>query len=569
MSKNKNLSELPFVNGIVKSTTSGFSGAVAGSDYQSPITLTTTGTSGVASFSSGVLNIPNYGDSIGAAGSAGTSGSSGSTGSSGSSGSTGSSGSSGSSGSTGSSGSSGSTGSSGTSGAGTISNGTSGYVSKFTGSTTLGNSLIRDDGTSVSIGASPNNSYLLDINGTGRFIGNLTIGNATAATNVKLILNGVASKAAGIEFHQSGTPQWYIGNGIASEDNNFELYNSNGTMAMKIIKSTNAIDFIGATSFAGVVTTNAQLAVNANIVIYGSNKQIQWDAAASSDLFISCIPGTRTIEIRNGNSGAPNYAACGLITGYATFEAAVTMKGNLNLSYSYPRINLIDTDHNSDYSIINADGNFTIYDDTNGVNRLVINSGGAATFSGNVAINNTLSSPGNLIETAGLNVYLRPASGYKTIIDTGDGLDVTSGVTRLSNLRTSTIYSEYTKNLSGAYNAGTYYEIVNSSQMASGIYIVKAYVDTYAIGGGTYFVTYVSVPFFFYTGGTNNTGSVTFPTMLGSGHANINPPTIRLRLSTGVSGGLTYLEFDPNANWSNVQGTGGATVTFYVKRIGD
>lgn len=69
MSKNKNLSELPFVDGIVKSTTSGFSGAVAGSDYQSPITLTTTGTSGVASFSGGVLNVPNYGDSIGAAGS--------------------------------------------------------------------------------------------------------------------------------------------------------------------------------------------------------------------------------------------------------------------------------------------------------------------------------------------------------------------------------------------------------------------------------------------------------------------------------------------------------------------
>jgi hypothetical protein len=169
MSKNKNLSELPFVDGIVKSTTSGFSGAVAGSDYQSPITLTTTGTSGVASFSGGVLNVPNYGDSIGAAGSAGTSGSSGSTGSSGSSGSSGingtsgssgstgtsgSSGSSGSTGSSGSSGSSGSTGSSGTSGAGTISNGTSGYVARFTGATTLSNSLIYDNGSNIGINTS-------------------------------------------------------------------------------------------------------------------------------------------------------------------------------------------------------------------------------------------------------------------------------------------------------------------------------------------------------------------------------------------------------------------------------
>jgi hypothetical protein len=152
----------------------------------------------------------------------------------------------------------------------------------------------------------------------------------------------------------------------------------------------------------------------------------------------------------------------------------------------------------------------------------------------------------------------------------GGRLKITSdGITQVSNLRTSTMYSEYTKNLSGAYSAGTFYEIVNSSQMASGIYILRAYIDTYAIGGGTYFITYASVPFYFYTGGTNNTGTQTFPTMLGSGHAGYNPPIIRLRLSSGGSGGLTYLEFDPNANWSNVTGGGGATVTFFVKRLGD
>jgi hypothetical protein len=192
---------LPNVSGIVKNGTSGFSAAVAGSDFQAPISLTTTGTSGVASFSSGVLNIPNYGDSIGAAGSAGTSGSSGSTGSSGSSGtsgsngtsgtsgssgstgssgssgsagssgssgSTGTSGSSGSSGLTGSSGSSGSTGSSGTSGAGTISGGTSGYAAKFTGATTLSNSIIYDTGTAIGIGTtSPGDKLHIYSSGTG------------------------------------------------------------------------------------------------------------------------------------------------------------------------------------------------------------------------------------------------------------------------------------------------------------------------------------------------------------------------------------------------------------------
>jgi hypothetical protein len=49
------------LTGIVKgSGTSAFSAAVAGTDYQAPITLTTTGTSGAATFVGNTLNIPQY-----------------------------------------------------------------------------------------------------------------------------------------------------------------------------------------------------------------------------------------------------------------------------------------------------------------------------------------------------------------------------------------------------------------------------------------------------------------------------------------------------------------------------
>jgi hypothetical protein len=112
---------------------------------------------------------------------------------------------------------------------------------------------------------------------TGTFSGNLTVGNAVAGTNVKIILNGVASKAAGFEFHQSGTPQWYLGNGIASEDNNFELYNSNGTMAIKIIKSTNAINFQGAATFLN--TSNVPILIKSSS---GSNTSYLYSANAGS-----------------------------------------------------------------------------------------------------------------------------------------------------------------------------------------------------------------------------------------------------------------------------------------------
>lgn len=48
------------VTGIVKSSGTTRSAAIAGTDYQAPITLTTTGSSGAATFSDNTLNIPQY-----------------------------------------------------------------------------------------------------------------------------------------------------------------------------------------------------------------------------------------------------------------------------------------------------------------------------------------------------------------------------------------------------------------------------------------------------------------------------------------------------------------------------
>ena len=330
---------------------------------------------------------------------------------------------------------------------------------------------------------------------------------------------------------------------------------------------------------SGAKTFTTQLWIGSNAVIGGSNGQIQFDAAVSSDLFISCIPGTRTVQIRNGNSGAPNYAACGLITGYATFTALLTGQssiyqtdaagliasnkwgtyngGSTAMTFSYNTSGNVIWTNSSDRMTLDYNGNLYVTNNVTAV-RYYVATGGNATDP--MIRDNSYTSTGIYFPSA--NAMAITNNGTQSVLFQADG------ITKISNLRVSTTYTEYTKNLSGAYTSGTYYEIVNSSQMVSGIYVVKAYVDTYAIGGGTYFCTYVSVPFFFYTGGSNNTATMTFPTMLGSGHANLNPPIIRLRLSPN-NPGYTYLEFDPNANWSNVQGTGGATVTFYVKRIGD
>jgi hypothetical protein len=48
------------ITGVLKGNSTAISAAVAGTDYQAPITLTTTGSSGAATFSSNTLNIPQY-----------------------------------------------------------------------------------------------------------------------------------------------------------------------------------------------------------------------------------------------------------------------------------------------------------------------------------------------------------------------------------------------------------------------------------------------------------------------------------------------------------------------------
>jgi len=122
-----------------------------------------TGTSG-SSGSTGTSGSSGSNGSSGTSGSSGSNGSSGTSGSSGSNGSSGSSGTSGSSGSNGSSGTSGSSGSNGSSGTSITTSGTNNILTKFTSASTVGNSSITDDGTTVS------------------FAGALGVGTATPVT---------------------------------------------------------------------------------------------------------------------------------------------------------------------------------------------------------------------------------------------------------------------------------------------------------------------------------------------------------------------------------------------------
>jgi len=83
------------------------------------------------------------------------------------------------------------------------------------------------------------------------------------------------------------------------------------------------------------------------------------------------------VGINKNNPTAPlDIVGTTIVTGSAFING-----GSLNIINSYPRLFLTDTDSDSDFSLINDNGNFTIYDDTNTAPRIYILSGG------NVGIN--------------------------------------------------------------------------------------------------------------------------------------------------------------------------------------
>jgi hypothetical protein len=126
------------------------------------------------------------------------------------------------------------------------------------------------------------------------------------------------------------------------------------------------------------------------------------------------------------------------------------------------------------------------------------------------------------------------------------------------------IYRTFTA--SGNYTSGTWYEIASTANLVEGTWIINAYVDTYAAGGSIYFCTYSTVPFYFYPVGSNSVATATLPEMYGTGHAlNAPPPIIRLRLTLGGAG--IFVDFNPNANWTGMDGTGGKTAIFRFRRI--
>jgi hypothetical protein len=112
--------------------------------------------------------------------------------------------------------------------------GTTNYISKFTASGVLGNSLIWDNGTNVGIG-NTNTTYKLDVSGTGRYVGTLTLATTQYVGNLQF----GTSQPASIGYDAgSGAMTYNITAGAAATSTYYNFL-ADGTSIVNILKGGN------------------------------------------------------------------------------------------------------------------------------------------------------------------------------------------------------------------------------------------------------------------------------------------------------------------------------------------
>ena len=117
----------------------------------------------------------------------------------------------------------------------------------------------------------------------------------------------------------------------------------------------------------------------------------------------------------NPNFGSQDITTTGSLTG-----------NGLTINSTFPRIILNDSDHNSDFSLYNANGFFRIYDDTNNTSRLHVATDGTVEVTGNLDVGAGVDVTGNVIASGNVTAVDGTFSGNVSIGGTLTYEDVTN-----------------------------------------------------------------------------------------------------------------------------------------------
>jgi len=171
------------------------------------------------------------------------------------------------------------------------------YVLKATTSTTIGNSLIFDNGTNVGIG-NTNTTYTFDVTGTGRFTGAL---NGTSATFSSYVSVDGSTSSPSLIMLNTGGNRWEL----YPDATAFTLYNRTGSITPFKISNAGAATFSSTVQTGGNIrtlmtgTTDVPSIYAENNV--GSLTQVRvFGTSAAGTLFGVTRAGWSSVDTNNG-----------------------------------------------------------------------------------------------------------------------------------------------------------------------------------------------------------------------------------------------------------------------------
>jgi hemin uptake protein HemP len=170
-----------------------------------------------------------------------------------------------------------------------------------------------------------------------------------------------------------------------------------------------------------------------NLIIQSTNFQLLKDDGGEfimqgiSDAEVALyFDGSKKFETTSGGIN---------VTGGATFSDNITINAStLTISGTYPRINLTDTNNDDDFSIINNDGSFAIFNVTDALFSLLIDTSNNATFAGDVSLAD--SKKIKLGDSGDLEIYHSGSNSFIQDAGTG-GLVLLSNQTSINNASNS------------------------------------------------------------------------------------------------------------------------------------
>ena len=170
----------------------------------------------------------------------------------------------------------------------------------------------------------------------------------------------------------------YISNRLKNLTIGLDSYSENLT-SLNIIGDVKVGAGVTISSSAGIVTAVGFKKVG------GTNSQFMMaDGSVNSSTFLTAESDTLDTILTRGN------------TTTKSLSVGVATASRLEISSTFPRILLTDTNNNDDFSIDNADGTFRVRDRTNSANRFEIASNGKATLHNDVEIEGGLEVDGNI-----------------------------------------------------------------------------------------------------------------------------------------------------------------------------